>query len=202
MKIILLAIVLAGASLAQPSFAKEVRAHHVGVTKGTARKNAKGPKSSDTKPSDTIDAGVTALPPRQGVTPNKARHANAGLKIAKPGDFQARRVPERSNSVVRNAIGQPIAEQSPAGGAKHIGFSVQPPAAASGGTVGLAKSARAIGGLSSVRQSPHPVAPASIANRGQIDGAGLICPAVAPSALGGPAKAVSGINGTTLRPKR
>ena len=47
-----------------------------------------------------------------------------------------------------------------------------------------------------------PVTTTSVPSRGKIDGAGLIRPSVAPSALGGPAKTFAGINGTTLRPKR
>jgi hypothetical protein len=38
--------------------------------------------------------------------------------------------------------------------------------------------------------------------RDTVDGARLIRPAVAPQGLGGPAKVVAGINGTTLRSKR
>ncbi len=202
LKIILLAIVLAGASWAQPSFAKEARVHHAGAAKDTAGKTAQRPNSLDAKPSDTLDAGVTALPPRLGVTPDKARSANTGLKLAKPANFQARRAAERSNPVVRNAIGQSITEQGPAVGARHSEAAVQTPAAASGGSAAPANFARGTGGPNSARQSSHPVATASIVNRGKIDGAGLIRPAVAPSGLGGPAKAAAGINGTTLRPKR
>ncbi len=202
LKIILLTIVLAGASWAQPSFAKEARAHHAGAAKDTAGKNATRPNSLDAKPSDTLDAGVTALPPRLGVTPAKARNANTGMKLAKPANFQARRAAERSNPVVRNAIGQSITEQGPAVGAMHSGAVMQRPAAVSGGNAAPANFARASGEPDSARQSPHTIATASIVNRGKIDGTGLVRPAVAPSSLGGPAKAAAGINGTTLRPKR
>ena len=142
LKIILLTIVLAGASWAQPSFAKEARVHHAGAAKDTAGKTAKRPNSLDAKPSDTLDAGVTALPPRLGVTPAKASNANTGLKLAKPANFQARRAAERSNPVVRNAIGQSITEQGPAVGAMHSEAAVQRPAAVSGGTAAPANFAR------------------------------------------------------------
>ena len=237
LKFILLSIVLFGASLAQPSFAKQLRAHHAGATavpaapKNSVGKNAKseirvpratnagvkgegvsgttgegltarGANSADSPPTETIDAGVTALSPRAGLAADEARNANTGLKITKPGNLGTRRAPEPSSPVVRNAIGQPVAEHSPAGGVEHFGSAVQKSAAASSGTVGPANFTRGIGGPTSARQSPRPVATASVVNHGKIDGAGLIRPAFATSGLGGPAKAVAGINGTTLRRKR
>ena len=48
----------------------------------------------------------------------------------------------------------------------------------------------------------RPVATASIPDRGKIDGSRLIRPSVAPTGLGGPAKFIAGINGTTFREKR
>ena len=40
-----------------------------------------------------------------------------------------------------------------------------------------------------------------VLSRGTIDGMGVTRPGVGPSRVGGPAKVVSGINGTTIRPK-
>jgi hypothetical protein len=51
-----------------------------------------------------------------------------------------------------------------------------------------------------VQQPAHPIASATFADRSKIDGGHLIRSTVT-SGLGGPAKSVTGINGTTMRPK-
>jgi hypothetical protein len=52
-----------------------------------------------------------------------------------------------------------------------------------------------------VRPNPSPVVVTAAATRGKINGTALIRPALAPSGLGGPAKAVVGINGSAFRSK-
>jgi hypothetical protein len=58
-----------------------------------------------------------------------------------------------------------------------------------------------VGAPSHGLQSVSPSAGAGIADRGRIDGTHLIRPAPALAVLGGPARTVAGINGTTMRPK-
>lgn len=171
----------------------------VDATAGT-EPTGRGASAVDARPDDTIDAGVTVLTPRGGVTPAKAGNTNANLKIAKPTTLQAHRsaIVQPANPV-RNAIGQPLARPkiAPRRDA-HFGATVQAPAAASGNSINLSGNS---GGPNSARPKQHPVTTASIGNRGRVDGATLIRPAFATSGLGGPAKPVGGINGTTLRRK-
>lgn len=205
-----LAIILLSASASQPSFAKESHAHHAVRPSVTARITrpairmpheigagpkgegvgagpvAKGANPVDAHPRDTIDAGVTALSPRRDYGPAKARNAATAVKIGVPGNSQTRHVPAAgaSNPVARNAIGLPIAphENMNPGAAERLG-SPNP------------------GGANSGRPNPAATTTASVSSLGKIDGAGLIRPTRVPAGLGGPAKAVAGINGTTFRPK-
>jgi hypothetical protein len=166
-----------------------------GVGAGTI---AKGANSIVAHARDSIDTQITVLSPRRRFGPDKSRNGGARLKIGAPGNFQARRLPAagRSDLVARNAIGLPVALHENMNGriGERLGFTAASPR-------GLA-SARGLGGANIGRTNPAPIATASVLSRSKIDGAGLIRPALAPSGLGGPAKAVDGINGTTLRPKR
>jgi hypothetical protein len=45
-----------------------------------------------------------------------------------------------------------------------------------------------------------PIVGSSVANRGSINGTGLVHRGSGPSGIGGPAKMQDGINGTTIRP--
>jgi hypothetical protein len=160
---------------------------------------AKGVNPVDTQPRDTIDAPITVLSPRPGFGPDKGRNAAAGFKVAAPGNFQVRRAPAAgsSNLVARNAIGLLVARHEDVNGrsAAHFGSMVANPGALAG--------ARGLSGpnIGRTNPAPAPVATASILNRGKIDGTGLIRPALAPASLGGPAKSIAGIDGTTFRPK-
>jgi hypothetical protein len=216
-----LAIVLVSASLAQPSFAKEAHARratrpvpsaasarpqirvprevHVGP-KGTGVGQgpvAKGADSIDTRPRDTIDAGVTAPPPLPGIGPGKARTATATFKLGVPGNSQVRHPAAAAafNPDTRNAIAVPVGQHENLNGrdAAHFGSAALGP----GGLAGP----RVFGGPNLGPQHSAAFASAGVLNRGKIDGATLIRPALAPTGLGGPAKVVAGINGTSFRSK-
>ena len=242
MKIILMAIVLLGVTLTQPSFARDSHAHRdngtavaashkagagraakfdirpvrrsgagiKGVNASTGEKStAKGATPVDPHQSDTSETPVVVTAPRPGVTPDKDGDANAHFKTTAPGNSQARHVPvlRSSNPVTRNAIGQPVVqhEDAAASGGTRVGAagsaSLPSPGAPLSRTESLGKPNGGIGGPSVGLQRPSPVASTSISSRGRIDATGLIRPSRAPAALGGPAKAVVGISGTTLRPK-
>jgi hypothetical protein len=209
-----LAIVIFGTAVTQPNLAKEMRSHRADRPAASAAPKsstgegaiAKGTNPVDTRSSDDAgDARMTVVSPRPGFSLDKNRDANVSLKISAPGNSQARRVPTAglSDVVARNAIGQPIGEHDAIAGSggERVGSAVSP-AGALGGTTGLAKPSGGLSGPSFGQQNPHPISTASIVSRGKIDGAGLIRPPLAPAGLGGPAKAVAGINGTTFRPKR
>jgi hypothetical protein len=203
LKIVLFTAALFGAFAAQPSIAKEPRVHHTattgknsksGVKTGNAKAregaNGEGAKHVTTPPGDSLDAGVTVLTPRAGNAADKTRNPGVSVKVAKPVNSQVRGVGASTpiKPIVRNAIGAPVSEQADApAGANHLGSTAQVPVVPSAG-------------LTIVRQPVRPIANATIADRGKIDGSHLIRP-TAPSELGGPSKSVTGINGTTLRPK-
>jgi hypothetical protein len=103
--------------------------------------------------------------------------------------------------VERNTIGVPIAPRNviQESGVGRSGFQAPPnfPAAAASGTGSIAHQGLVEPGVARWNSSPIR----SSVNRGAIDGSGLIRPSSATSALGGPAKWVAGINGSTIRPK-
>jgi hypothetical protein len=214
-----LAIVLLSAPVAQAGFAKEghtrhatrpvasaasakpqkrvPREAHVGP-KGTGvgqEAVAKGANPIDTRPRDTIDGGVTALSPRPGFGPGRAHNAVAKLKIG--GNFPAHRpaAAAASDPNARNAIAVPVGQHENLNGrgAEHFGSAAPSP--------GSLIATRAFSGPNLGQPHPAAIASAGVLNRGKIDGAALIRPALAPAGLGGPAKAAVGINGTSVRPK-
>jgi len=196
LKIVLSAIVLFGALVAQPSFAKDVHPHRAHRANGASTASAAprghaGKAAADTHASEPTGTPLTVVSPRPGFTPDQGRGANGNLKTSPPVNFQARHTPVvgSPNPAPRNAIGLPVAqhENPPQSG----GFAApsKVPGAAFGGQAG-----------------PHPVANGSISNasgssRGRIDGGALIRPSLAVTGLGGPAKVAAGINGTTVRLK-
>jgi len=217
----LLAIVLFGASATQASLAKPMHAHHetrsvasaasakprmraarevhlgprgTGVGQGPV---AKAANPIDTRPRDTIDGGITALSLRPGIGPGRVRSATAAFKIGVPGNFQAHHpaAASASNPIARNAIAVPVGqhENLNKSGAEHFGTAAPAP--------GSLSESRVFGGPNLGQPHPAAIASADVLSRGKIDGAALIRPALMPAGLGGPAKAVVGINGTSFRPK-
>ena len=206
----ILAIILLSASASYPGFAKESDAHHAARPSVTTRAAkpiirmphkmdadskgkgvgvgpaAKGANPNDAHPRDTIDAGTTALSPRRTHESDKARNAATALKIGVPGNSQTRHMPAAGapNPVARSAIGLPIAPRENLNPGASERLHLPNPNTANSG-----------------RPNPGAITTAGVWGPGKIDGAGLIRPARAPTGLGGPAKAVAGINGTTLRPK-
>jgi hypothetical protein len=203
LKIVVLAVVLFAALAVQPGIAKELRVYHdatpgknaksgakAGDTKAGEGENAAGAQHATAPLGDSLDAGFTVLTPRAGNAADKMHNPGVSVKVAKPVNSQVRGVSVSTpiKSVVRNAIGAAVSEQvnAPAG-ANHFGATAQMAGAPSAG-------------LAIVRPPAHPIASATITDRNKIDGAELIRSSSA-SGIGGPAKLVGGINGTTLRPK-
>ena len=203
LKIVLFTATLFGAFAAQPSIAKEPRVHRTATTGKNAKSvakagnaeagegvNAKGAQHVTAPPGDSLDAGVTVLTPRTGNAADKTRNPGVSVKVAKPVSSQVRGVGMSTpiKPAVRNAIGAPVGEQVNAPAAtNHFGATAQVPGTPSAG-------------LAIVRQPAHPIASAAFADRSKIDGGHLIRSTVT-SELGGPAKSVTGINSTTMRPK-
>lgn len=108
--------------------------------------------------------------------------------------------PGASNFVARNAIGLPVAphEAIPSSNGEPLGPSAAAaPSARPSGTGSVPNAKRIIG------EAPGAASNSALAGlrAGGIDGTSLVCPALAPSGLGGPAKTAVGINGSTFRPR-
>jgi hypothetical protein len=196
LKIVLSAMVLFGALVAQPSFAKDVHPHRAHRASGASTASAAprghaGKAAADTHASEPTGIPVTVVSPRPGFTPDRGRGANGSLKTSAPGNSQVRHTPVvgSPNPAPRNAIGLPVAQhENPT---QNGGF-------ASPGKV----SGAAFGGQAGLhRVANGSISDASVSSRGRIDGGALIRPSLAAAGLGGPAKVVAGINGTTARLK-
>ena len=213
---LVLAIALIGASLTQPSLAKTLHAQHAhraaaksqlsvkgdGAAHDAAHEPiAKGTDSGDAQAKDSGDE-VTA-PSRAGLPGDRPRPPNVNAKTGAPGTLQVRReaVPGPSEAIPRNSIGVAVAPRKDVTASGGESLRPPPPLVAPGEPADHLNGGAFPGGSDIERRSQRPVTTASIPSFGKIEGAGLIRPAVAPSGLGGPAKVVSGINGTTLRSK-
>jgi hypothetical protein len=210
LKIVVSAIVLFGVAVERPSLAEEGHAHHAhhaGATDTAAPRSkagiAKAIGSLDAKPADAIDSGVASPPPPSDFRRDASHDVRPGVRITKPGNFQGRRVgvPGPSNPVVRNAIGQRvIATPNATVGLKRFAPNVQTTDAIPGGTRTVAPQ-KSLGGPNAGLQNAAVPGSARIPSRSEIGGAAPVRSSAALSGLGGPAKPVAGINGTTLRPK-
>jgi hypothetical protein len=146
---------------------------------------------------------------RRGDAPGSA---NAGPLAARKSMLHHKPAAGPRLSIVRDSIGRLVVrpEIPPSIGAGHAGPTLQMPAKSINAVppVGPSNFSRplwpkplAIGVPHGVVQVAHPLGNPSFASRGRIDGAALIRPRLAPSALGGPAKMSGGIDGTDFHPK-
>jgi hypothetical protein len=172
----------------------------------------KGVKPPDTHAGDAeaIDTHITVQARRPQYTPGKARDVKSNFRISVPGNFHAHRLPAAGtvNTGARNAIGLPVTRHESIqerSGESH-GVPVQSaahenPGLAASGADNLAKTDGGLERPAIVRRVPSSIVSAPVAQRGTINGTGLVRPGSAPSGLGGPAKVIVGINATTIRPK-
>ncbi len=160
------------------------------------RPNKPGADARDTSVKHGVDSdNAVPLSRPAAVAPQKATDLNAKSRSNERVNFPPPIPAVVPAPVVRDAIGRHLAQ-----GAKTSGRHVDTPGAAAAMPPrygeGVANAAVANVGHHS------PPAIVSAPSRGKIDGAGLLNPSVALSGVGGPAKPVGGINGTTLRLKR
>ena len=113
---LLLAIGLIGGLAVQPGFAKtfaktDAKTHHAHGAAAAGASNGKRPSAMRATPieaqrEDTGDAAIGVAPSRGGVSPDRARGANA-TKSTAPGNYPVRRVTVHgpSDTVPRNSIG-------------------------------------------------------------------------------------------------
>ena len=205
---LVLSITLLAALGANPCFAKDGHAHHGarasaandgGRGKGTGRNGASGASPAPTDAPINAEAPVAppVLPPR-GVTQQQIRSINPSVKTANPGILSRSQAgaPTITAPTLRNAIGQPVVSPKNLAGAQPA---VSPALRASGATSPPILHAGPAAAPSS-SGVPH-VNVAKATNHGSINGATAIRPAAGPSAIGGPAPAHYGINGTTVQNK-
>ena len=161
--------------------------------------------------------GIVARPSFAATAHNGRANASTAsvLGMKKPPaagkSLPQRRSATRRASAVRDSIGRPVVRPQlvPSTGAgkawpvprlqaRSIGTSLGPSNLNRSGGLGL--TAPAVPRLEPAL--PRPFGGVATANRGRINGAGLIRPGLAPSVLGGPAKPTGGIDGTTFKIKR
>lgn len=191
LRLIFSSIVLA-ALAANPGFAKDSHAHHSArastTNTGASGKGASSANQAPGKPSARIDAGETIAPPvlpPHPVTQHQVRMINPSAKnLVNAAHGQASAMTNTAPAA-RNAIGQPVVASKNFAG-------TQP---------GVSPALRAprVGSPPIASPSTPRVNVANATNRGSVNGATMIRPTIAPSAVGGPAQARSGINGTTVQ---
>ena len=184
-----------------------------GTSKGTeaAAKNA-NTSVLDGKSPDANDTRITVQSRRLGNGLDKVGEAKGKVASTAMRNFHRRifSTSRASTRTVRNAISVPIVPHESV--ERHDGeypYSrsvVRNPAAGTpggvgGATGGLAKTEDSLGRPTVPASNARPVIRSVVLSRGTIDGTGVTRPGVGPSRVGGPAKVVSGINGTTIRPK-
>lgn len=151
----------------------------------------------DAKGRNEVDIPISALPRGPSAHDNvRAAQKMFAIVPAEHRPEHAAAAPAGANVIRRNAIGLPVIQEQdtqPVGRPR-----VQPLAAPASGTDGLAN--RRLGGVQLTLPHASPTYP--ILSRGRIDGSSLTRRGTAPSGLGGPAKPIAGINGTTFRPKQ
>jgi hypothetical protein len=152
-----------------------------------------------------IDTSITVQPHRPHVRPGQAAQVKA--KIAPPAAVNLRRPTSPAPApIIRNAISAPVAVH--AGGerrdATHLDAALSGHGAAGPtGSAGFAadRFAKTEGRIERPASNVNPIAAPAAPHRATVNGTGLIRRTVGPAALGGPATATAGINGTAIRPK-
>ncbi len=171
-----------------------------GAEKGNAVGRDVKSSASGGKDSDAIDTRIAVQPRRLGRR-DEMREGNTKLRPLAPRIVPPRRLSayRASDRVTRDAIGLPVAGHD---GVEQTSTQrhdppvlVHNPAAA---TTGFG--AGASSGLGRTPSNANPIV-RPVPNRGGINGTNLARPGYGPSSVGGPAKPVAGISGTTVRPK-
>jgi hypothetical protein len=162
---------------------------------------------------DPIDTRISVQPRLHSGRALQRQERRTAIPALVRRNFTPRRQsnPAASGGVARNAIGAPVARHD--GERAHDGdhYDGRPAATGAGAppagldrnpSNGLVRAVPTVGPANFGRPNTNqPVSPA-VVNRAVINGTGLVHPGSALSGIGGPAKTVTGLNGTTLHPKR
>ena len=149
-----------------------------------------------------IDVRITVTARRSGAGRDKIAGSKT-VKLVAPRNLLARRVgvPIGTQPVVRNAVGAVVLrregfEQHNDGRSLVVApSSISGTSNPAGSTIG--KITKPPGSFE--RPTTSVIVRPVVVNRGAINGTNLIRPGSAPSGIGGPAKTVAGINGTTIK---
>ena len=206
MRLVLSSLVLV-AFAANPCFAKDghpnghaqhgaraAAANNSGSGKGASGNGASGANSAPSKADVPIDAEAAVAPPvlpPRGVTQQQIRIINPSAKT--PSNLVSRATMGATTiQAARNAIGQPVVPSKNIAGAQPL-LPLQRSGVVSPPIIHVGPAAPAV--------SSGPARLNVANNRGSVNGATVIRPANAPSAIGRPAQARYGINGTTVQNK-
>ena len=171
---------------------------------GSGAKNSPA-LNAPTKDLGPADTHMVVPLQRSTGTPDNAHPGNKTFKIVTPEQSRPVRPPAAggAHSTVRNAIGQTVTSHEVIPGHAGEPFSrstLQSPGGGAGST-GNAFDGNRNGGATRVVVPNSTPSVTAYGQRGAV-GAGPNRPGSVPSGIGGPAKKVSGINGTTLPPQR
>ncbi|MFY9894151.1 MAG: hypothetical protein WAK63_08440 [Xanthobacteraceae bacterium] len=184
----------------------------IATGEGGQRGNAAGrdvnPAPAVGKDSDAIDTRITVQPRRLGKR-DELREGDTKPRPFARHSFRRQRLSKREGSgqVSRDAIGLPVirhdGKEQESGQRHDVPAVVHEPAVAPTGFGANASSGGARTDISVGRPSSNAnliVRPSAL-NRGTINGTSLARPGLGSSSIGGPAKPIAGINGTTIRSK-
>jgi hypothetical protein len=160
-----------------------------------------------------IDTRMGLLSRRPTRRPGKIGEVKTMVRPAAPADVRTRHhvsAPGAIGGTARDAIGLRVAKRGGAQGPNAVANQGSAPAArisvlgtgiARNATGSLANAGTGAGGPQVAPRGAGPTGTTAAVNHAAVNGTGLTRPGYGPGVVGGPAKSVAGINGTTIRSK-
>lgn len=204
-----LTIALIGIWMTSACLADDATGAGPGSTSSANPDGSRPPAGEDTagasKNSDAIDTRITVHSER----PSRRDAAKEGDRkvdpFARPFFRPRRSAQESAGRVTRDAIGLPAIRRDgmkqESGQRHNVPVVHEPAATPKGFGANTSDLARTGGVLGRQPSNANPVVRPTALDRGTINGTNLTRRSVGPSHIGGPAKPVAGISGTTIRPK-
>jgi hypothetical protein len=157
---------------------------------------------------DRIDTSIGVEAHRPANRREDGNRARTKLKSFTHSNDRPHSLTHGPSGVVRNAIGVAITPHHDFGGHENhpvapiVRAPVAPPGAVLGAGPGIARVTSAPPPSRLLHPGPPPGAPTPLARQGTISGTDLTHKGSGPAKIGGPAKTLAGINGTTIKTKR